>query len=222
MTDAVGGVSGNSSSSSASSSSAAASSASASYSTFITLLTTQLQHQDPLNPTNTDTFTSEMIQLSGVEQELAINNTLGTISSNLSSITTTNGLGYIGKTVTATGDTSPMQDGVAKWSYDLDSTAKNVTLTVEDSSGNTVYSTTGENAAGTHSFTWDGTNTGGTSSTSGDFILKVTATDGTGDAINTTTSLIGKVTGVDTSSGVTALQLGDIEIPLSDVSSLNS
>ncbi len=216
----VDGVSG--SSSNGATPAVAAQSASASYDTFMKLLTTQLQHQDPLNPTNTDTFTSEMIQLSGVEQELAINNTLGTISTNLSSISTSNGLGYIGKTVTATGETSPMQNGAAKWSYDLDSTAKNVTLTVEDSSGNALYSTSGENAAGSHTFSWDGTNTGGNASTSGDFILKVTATDSTGASVKATTNIIGTVTGVDTSSGVTSLQMGDIEVPLSDVTSLSN
>jgi flagellar basal-body rod modification protein FlgD len=188
----------------------------------MSLLTTQLQHQDPLNPTNTDTFTSEMIQLSGVEQELNINNTLGTISTNLSSITASNGLGYIGKTVQASGDESPMQSGTAQWSYSLASSAKNVELTVEDSSGNTLYTATGDNAAGSHTFTWNGINTGGSTSTTGDYILKVSATDSTDSPIDVTTSLVGTVTGVDTSSGTTKLQLGDIEVPLSDVTTLTN
>jgi flagellar basal-body rod modification protein FlgD len=215
-------TSSSSASASGASPAAAATSASATYNTFLTLLTTQLQNQDPLNPTNTDTFTSEMIQLSGVEQELAINNTLSTISTNLSSITASSGLGYIGKQVSAGGDTSPMQNGTAQWSYSLGSAAANVKLTVADASGNTVYSTSGDNGPGTHSFSWNGTNSSGGVSTSGDYTLSVTATDATGAPVTTSTDLVGTVTGVDTSSGSTLLQLGDINVPLANVTTLTN
>ncbi|MTJ82607.1 MAG: hypothetical protein F8N37_16585 [Telmatospirillum sp.] len=201
---------------------AAASSASASYTTFLTLLTTQLKNQDPLNPTNTDTFTSEMIQLSGVEQELAINATLSTISSNLNSVATSNGLGYIGKTVTASGGTTAMQNGSAQWSYTLSNAGSNVKLSVVDSNGTTVYTTTGDATSGTHNFTWNGNTSGGSALTSGDYTLKVSATDASGDDITTSVNLIGKVTGVDSSSGTTNLKIGDISVPVSKVTSINS
>lgn len=210
------------SSTSSTSAATASASASASYTTFLTLLTTQLQNQDPLDPTNTDTFTSEMIQLSGVEQELAINATLGTISTNLNTLSASNGLGYIGKTVTASGDTTAMQSGTAQWSYTLDSAASKVTLTVEDSSGDTVYTTTGDTTSGTHSFSWDGTTTGGSTDTSGDYTLKVTATNSSGASITTSTDLVGVVTGVDSSSGTTVLKVGDVEVAVSNIASISS
>jgi flagellar basal-body rod modification protein FlgD len=188
----------------------------------MTLLTTQLKNQDPLNPTNTDTFTSEMIQLSGVEQELAINSTLGTISTNLNTLTTSNGLGYIGKTVTASGDTTAMQSGTAQWTYTLDSAASNVKLAVKDSDGDTVYTTTGDTTSGTHSFSWNGTSTSGSTVSSGDFTLAVTATDSTGATVSTSTDLVGVVTGVDSSSGTTTLKIGDVEVAVSAVSTLSN
>ncbi len=210
------------SSSSSSSSSSAASSASNAYNTFLKLLTSQLQHQDPLNPTNTDTFTSEMIQLSGVEQQLATNNTLSTMATELGSITAANGLGYIGKTVTASGDTTPLQNGAAKWTYTLNSTATDVKLAVEDSGGNTVSTATGDPSSGTHSFSWNGTSSSGSAVTSGDYTLKVTATDSSGNTVTTSTAIVGTVTGVDTSNGTTALKMGDIDVPLANVTTLNS
>ena len=142
---------------SSSSNSSASSQVTNAYNTFITLLTSQLQHQDPLNPTNTDTFTQELIQLSGVEQQLTTNQTLSSMNTDLSTITQANGLGYVGKTVTASGSTAPLQNGKAQWDYTLDSAAKDVTLTVKDSNGNTVYSTSGNPASGQHSFSWNGT-----------------------------------------------------------------
>src|SRR6201996_4591878 len=163
-------TSGTGSSSSNSSSSSQVTNA---YNTFITFLTSQLQHQDPLNPTNTDTFTQELIQLSGVEQQLTTNQTLSSMNTDLSTITQANGLGYVGKTVTASGATSPLQNGSAQWDYTLDSAAQQVTLNVRDANGVNVYSTTGNAASGQHSFSWNGTNSSGSTVTSGDFTLSV-------------------------------------------------
>lgn len=206
---------------SSSSSSSASTQVTNAYNTFITLLTSQLQHQDPLNPTNTDTFTQELIQLSGVEQQLTTNQTLSSMNSDLSTITQANGLGYVGKTVTASGSTSPLQNGQAQWDYTLNSSAQSVTLNVRDSNGNTVYSTSGNAASGEHSFSWNGTSSSGATVSSGDFTLSVTATDTSGNSVSTTTNMVGQVTGVDTSGGATQLQVGDIQVPIGNVTAIN-
>jgi flagellar basal-body rod modification protein FlgD len=211
-----------STSSTANSVATAATNASNTYNTFLTLLTTQLQNQDPMNPTDTDTFTSEMIQLSGVEQELQANQTLSSISTDLTSITAANGLGYIGKTVTASGSTTPLQSGSAGWTYTLNQTAANVALTVQNASGNTVYSTSGDASSGQHSFTWNGQDSNGNTVPSGDYTLTVTATDSSGAPVTTTTDLVGTVTGVDTSNGQTQLLIGDITVPISNVTTLSN
>ena len=205
----------------ASASSTASTQVTTAYNTFITLLTSQLQHQDPLNPTNTDTFTQELIQLSGVEQQLTTNQTLSSMNTDLSTITQANGLGYVGKTVTASGSTSPLQNGSAQWDYTLNSAAQAVTLNVKDANGNTVYSTSGDTTSGQHSFSWNGTSSGGSTVTSGDYTLSVTATDTSGNSVSTTTNMVGQVTGVDTSTGTTQLQVGDIEVPIANVTAIN-
>ena len=46
------------------------------FQSFLTLLTTQLQNQDPLNPTDTNEFTQQITQMSGVEQQLLSNQLL--------------------------------------------------------------------------------------------------------------------------------------------------
>ena len=201
---------------------AAATNASNTYNTFLTLLTTQLQHQDPTNPTNTDTFTSEMIQLSGVEQQLQTNQTLASISTNLTSITDANGLGYIGKTVTASGSTVPLQNGSAAWSYSVNQTAANVALNVQNAAGGTVYSTSGDASSGQHAFTWNGKDSSGNAVPAGDYTLQVVATDASGAPVTTTTDIVGTVTGVDTSSGQAQLKIGDIVVPVSNVTTLTN
>jgi flagellar basal-body rod modification protein FlgD len=208
-------------SSASNSQSTATSSASSAYNTFLTLLTTQLKNQDPLNPTDTTQFTSEMIQLSGVEQQLNANNTLSAMLTDLSAISASNGLGYIGKNIVATGSTTAMQNGEATWDYNLASSANNVTLSVLDSNGNTVFQADGGKTTGQQSFVWNGQTSSGTSLSNGDYTLQVNAIDGSGKAITVSTEIAGTVTGVDTSNGTTKLKIGDVSVPVGNVTQLN-
>jgi flagellar basal-body rod modification protein FlgD len=200
-----------------SSSSSTTSAATTAYNTFLTLLTTQLQNQDPLNATDPNQFTSELIAITQLEGQQTTNSDLSSIVSSLSSLTASNGVGYIGKTIAATTSTAPLQSGTASWSYDLASTASSVTLTVADADGNTVYTTSGDTASGDHSFNWDGTETDGTTASSGAFTLTVTATNSAGSAVASTISASGTVTGVDTSDGTTELDMGGVQVSLDDV-----
>lgn len=72
------------------------------FQSFLTLLTTQLQNQDPLNPTDTNQFTQQITQMTGVEQQLISNQLLQQlVSAQGGGLSTAAGL--IGDTVTAPG-----------------------------------------------------------------------------------------------------------------------
>lgn len=203
-------------------SSTTTSAATTAYNTFLTLLTTQLENQDPLNATDPNQFTSELIAITQLEGQQTTNSDLSSIVSSLSSLTAAGGVGYIGKTIEATSSVAPLQSGTASWTYDLASTASSVTLTVADADGNTVYTTSGDTASGSHTFDWDGTETDGTTVSSGAFTLTVTATNSSGTAITSTISASGTVTGVDTSDGTTELDMGGVSVALDDVTSVTS
>ncbi|MEA2888407.1 MAG: flagellar basal-body rod modification protein FlgD, partial [Bradyrhizobium sp.] len=51
------------------------------FQTFLTLLTTQLQNQNPMDPLDTNQFTSQLVQFSSVEQQLKTNDLLTTLVS---------------------------------------------------------------------------------------------------------------------------------------------
>ena len=221
-TSAVSSTTTTASTTTSSATSTANSSASTAYSTFLTLLTTQLTHQDPTNPTDTNQFTSELISLASVEQLEAVNSQLTSMVTKINNLTASNGIGYLGTTVSWSGDTAPLQSGSAAWSYTLPSDAASVSLTVTDSSGNTVATATGDTTSGSHSFTWNGTGSDGTSYSSGDYTLTVTAKDSSGKALTTTTTAKGKVTAVDSSSGTSTLDVGGVSVGLSDVTSVAS
>jgi flagellar basal-body rod modification protein FlgD len=74
------------------------------FQSFLTLLTTQLQNQDPLNPTDTNQFTQQITQMTGVEQQLLSNQLLQQLVSQQSGVAAAANL--IGDTITAPGATA--------------------------------------------------------------------------------------------------------------------
>ena len=71
------------------------------FQSFIGLLTTQLNHQDPLNPTDTTQFTQQITQMTGVEQQLLSNQLLQQLVTQQTGVIGAASL--IGKVVTAAG-----------------------------------------------------------------------------------------------------------------------
>ena len=71
------------------------------FDTFLQLLTTQLQNQDPLNPTDTNQFTQQITSMTGVEQQLISNQLLQQLVAQQTGVGAAAGL--IGDTITASG-----------------------------------------------------------------------------------------------------------------------
>ena len=92
------------------------------FDTFLTLLTTQLKNQDPLSPMDSNDFTQQMVQMTGVEQQLLTNDLLNKLISNTSSGIST-AVSLIGKDVRAVSDEATLSGGQAKWAYELDGNA---------------------------------------------------------------------------------------------------
>lgn len=185
---------------------------------FLSLLVTELQNQNPLEPTDSTDFINQLASYANFEQQQTLNSNLSTLASSFNSLLTLNSSNYIGQTVTAKADTGTLQDSQIAFGYSLDSAAASVTLTVKDSSGNTVWSGSGTKTSGSNSFTWDGTTTDGTQlSDGGQYTLEVSATDSTGQSVYGYTTVSGKVTSVDNSTGTPMLKIGNTSISTSNV-----
>jgi flagellar basal-body rod modification protein FlgD len=183
---------------SASDSAASISQLSNNYSTFLTLLTSQLQNQDPLSPMDSTQFTQQLVEFSGVEQQIQTNQQLSSLADQFKAATAGSSLSYLGRDAIMQSDTTTLPSGGdANWDYNLASTANNVSLTVEDASGRTVFTTTGQNSSGDHLFTWDGKDANGTLQPAGNYKLVVSATDASGAAITSTTTIRETISGVD-------------------------
>ena len=73
------------------------------FDTFLQLLTTQLQHQDPLSPMESNEFVAQLVQFSEVEQAIASNKSLEKLIDLQNTNQATAAIGYIGQTVEAAG-----------------------------------------------------------------------------------------------------------------------
>ena len=103
---------------------------------FLNLLVTQLQNQDPLNPTDSVEFTAQLAQFSSLEQLSNVNDNLEQLQNYQASINNSQAVSLIGKDITAKGNALQLKDGgPAGCNFSLDGSAAIVTISLYDSTG---------------------------------------------------------------------------------------
>jgi flagellar basal-body rod modification protein FlgD len=186
---------------------------------FLKLLTTQLQNQDPLNPTDSTEFTAQLAQFSSLEQLSNINSTLDTLQLYQASSNNAQAVGLIGKDIVANGNSVAMTSGQpVSCDYSLPAAAKSVVVTIYDATGNFVrdYNQTAL-AAGKQSLTWDGRDRNGNTVADGTYTFEVQAVDATGANLKATTFSKGTVTGITFENGITYLVADGTKTAIGDV-----
>jgi len=194
------------------------------YQTFLQLLTTQLKNQDPLSPLDTNQFTQQLTQMTGVEQQLLSNQLLQQLVSQNQGGGLTGAVGLIGKTVTADGSKASLQNGSATWHFSTATQPAAMTASVFDSSGALVWKGGLQpNGAGAQSFTWNGKNLAGVQqSDGGSYTLQVTASDASGVPMPVNSTITGPATAVQEVNGQTMVTVGGVPVPLSSITGVNS
>src|SRR5215813_11873288 len=131
------------------------------FDTFLTLLTSQLQNQDPLSPMDSTQFTQQLVQFSGVEQQIKTNEELDGLVTQYKAASAGAALSYLGRDAIIESDATTMANKQALWAYTLDGSADTVKLTVRDGQNRDVFTTNGLLSAGEHGFTWNGKDNNG-------------------------------------------------------------
>jgi len=199
---------------------------SADYNDFLTMLTTQLQNQDPLSPTDTNEFTSQLVSFTQVEQTIATNQNLEALIE-LQSISQQNNeatilINYLGKTIGSNLSIAGLEDGEASWDMEVSATADTVTYEVYDELGNRVYSEDDPDglSKGSQTFTWDGSTTGGGTAPEGAYYLVATATTEGGSTIDVSYNFKGLAQRAETVNGVPVLIVDGLPIGLANIISV--
>jgi flagellar basal-body rod modification protein FlgD len=188
------------------------------FDTFLNILTTQLKNQNPLEPLDTNEFTAQLVQFTSVEQQLKTNEFLETLMLSSQNSAKTDAVSYIGKEVTSSGRTGELTDSKAVfWAYSADANAANATVTIKDSSGQTVYTQTGPISAGPGTFRWDGKGSDGNVKPNGVYTIDIAGKDANGKDVKISTASIGLVTAVDFTGDIPVLTVGSRRVTITDV-----
>lgn len=191
---------------------------------FLTLMTAQLQNQDPLNPTDSNQFLSQLSELSTVEGISQLNTTMSTLSDSVLSSQAVSSASLVGQTILAPASAASLTSGGAlSGAVQVPNGATAVTLTITDAGGDVIDQQALPTGAGMQSFSWNGTTSSGALAPSGVYNVAASA-EVSGSSQSATTYLNGTVSSVTlgTSGSATTLnttQLG--AVPLSSVQQID-
>lgn len=187
------------------------------FDTFLSILTTQLKNQNPLDPLDTNQFTSQMVEFTGVEQQLKTNEFLEALISTNQQNFTSQAVSYIGKEVTAFSDRATLKDNSATWTYGMTRDATEATITIKNSAGAVVFTEKTALESGEHDYVWDGKTSDGTIAPEGKYSITIDAVDSDGGKIDNYTMTSGMVETVDFVGNEPILVVNGTKVELSAV-----
>jgi flagellar basal-body rod modification protein FlgD len=187
---------------------------------FLNLLVTQLQNQDPLEPLDSNEFTSQLVEFANVEQQISQNAHLEKMLNLQESSQAADMVSYLGTTVEVEGRSFNLTDSEATFTYTMPANAASGSITITNSSGLTVYTADADTTSGTHTFDWNGLDKSGNPLPDGQYNVLVTALDARRELLSVDHTVFGQVTGASAQDGQLSLFMGDIEIPFETILSV--
>lgn len=191
---------------------------------FLKLLVTQMKNQDPLNPMDGTEYTAQLAQFSSLEALQNIDAEIQQLKTTQAAANNSRAAEYLGKTVTAVGDSFDLSNGtVSNLRYRLDNAAAETYVKVYNGAGQYVTSIdSGARAAGEHMFTWDGLDSQGAAAPDGVYFIEVMAVDGNGNPVATETIFSGQATEINFRGDTAYILVGGREVTLEDIRKISS
>ncbi len=173
---------------------------------FLTLMLAQLKNQDPTSPVDSNTFLSQLAELSEVQGITQLNTSFAGLSDSLGSSTASSLLGHSvlvsSKSAVLTTDGASISGAVA-----VPQTTTGVTVNILNSGGTVVQQIAlGPQDTGIANFTWDGKLADGSAAPAGTYSLAASVV-GVASGTNIDTYVNGTVESVTLASGSTGMTL---------------
>jgi len=186
---------------------------------FLTLLTTQLKNQDPTSPMDTNQFTQELVEFTGVQQSVATNTNLSQLIALQQGSEVLQSAQVAGHTATVTASQIALQNGTGELTFQTNQ-AEPIQIAIANSSGQVVRDVTLTSAAGANTWQWDGRDNSGNKLADGAYGAAVeTGTDNNATAVPF--SVVGTATGITNSASGLNLQMGAVSVGLANVQSIS-
>jgi flagellar basal-body rod modification protein FlgD len=201
---------------------------------FLSLLTTQLKNQSPLDPLDANQFTQQLVQFSGVEQQLRTNDQLATLVKNSiagagTKLNAAAAAALIGTRVSADASTQRLGRDAnnlprAEFPVNVPAGYSNFEVTITNKTGQEVYKGPWSPAGtGEQVLTWDGRSSNGTAvDAAGSYTVSVTGQTANGLKSQLSSERSGIVTSIDLSGAEEMVQFGSYTLPLSRIKKVSS
>ncbi|NLX18688.1 MAG: flagellar hook assembly protein FlgD [Desulfobulbus sp.] len=167
---------------------------------FLTLLVAQLQHQDPLNPSDPTEFTAQLAQYSQLEQLFNLNDSMKLLAMAQNNSERLSSLSLIGQEVVVEESEFSFQAAPVQIGYKIDGAVSDASISIHNALGQTVaVLKAGDLSAGNHFLTWTGRDSTGNSLPSGIYSITISATGADGYSATVSPLVRSEVTGIDLS-----------------------
>jgi flagellar basal-body rod modification protein FlgD len=194
---------------------------------FITLMLAQLQNQDPTSPVDSNTFLTQLAQLSEVQGISSLNTNFSALSGSLTSNQALQASSLLGHQALVNSSTATIAAGATvTGAVNVPQNTSQVTLSITDSSGALVSQINlGAQSAGLANFSWNGTTGNGSQAPAGTYTLTAQYAGATSGGTAATTLVNGTVESVSMGAGSTGLTLnvsGVGSVPFSGVQQISN
>lgn len=195
------------------------------FNSFIKLLITQLKHQDPSGPMNTNEMTQQIVAFTGVGQAVETNKNLEKLLELNEGVKFTNASNLIGKEVVYDSSFSELDaGGKANFGYILDAEPDQIITSTKikilNSENVIVRILDGEKKAGNHILNWDGLDINHKPAPKDKYTIKVDSVDEKGASVKVgNTEKSGIVSEAEIGNGTVIVTVNGVKIPISRVKS---
>ena len=185
---------------------------------FMQLLLTELQHQDPTEPTDTATILTQTSQLASLESAENTNKALETLAATLANGDQFSTIAAIGKTADLGSNAISHADGeVSSFEIYFPENVSSGTVEILDGDGKIVGTLPiAENSSGVYQFDWDGALTNGQAADEGIYYITASYTDAQGKD-QTTRMGAYSIESVRFDEGQTLIKVGSSYVPMENI-----
>lgn len=164
---------------------------------FLKLLVTQLENQDPLNPTENTEFVAQLAQFSSLEGIQNLNTSFSGVKGSMEALQQYGSASIIGKNARAESSSFVYDGSPRKLGFSLSTDAQAATLVVKDPSGRSIRDIDlGAIKAGYAEAEWNGLDAAGFQAKQGLYTFSVEAKGFDSKPLGSSTFINGPVTGV--------------------------
>jgi flagellar basal-body rod modification protein FlgD len=190
---------------------------------FLKLLMAQLSNQDPTQPADPTTFTTQLAQFSQLELQQNANTTLSDLAASQSAGNQVASVNMVGKNVTfSTSTVTIAAGGGTLLTGSLAGDAANVSAVITNGAGKIIRTIkAGAISQGNIQIPWDGRDDSGAPMAAGSYSVQLNATDVQGKAVTATAQQSALITGITFLNGVTQLIANGVSLPLGSVTEID-